>query len=244
MQRDKDASLKAGMDGHISKPIDEDQLGTTLRRFLAPQSNSMIVVSKKNLAQQKYADFSYESLREHFSNNTILMEKVLNAFVYDLQKMRIELEKALENSDKDRLLSLAHNLKGIAGNLQAIGLYEEAKVYESALKSSQAYETEKIIALLNETLTKAEEYVKQQEPHISASKEININELNILLSQIAVALKNHRLVNDTLMEDLYNSGTEAKLYKQIKQQIDAFDYINAKKSLDTIASKYGAHYDA
>jgi two-component system sensor histidine kinase/response regulator len=70
------------------------------------------------------------SLLERLGGDEELMQAVLRIFLEDCPKRLADIKSAVEACDAERIRTSAHALKGAAGNLSAIGLFEAARTLE------------------------------------------------------------------------------------------------------------------
>ncbi|MBW2408383.1 MAG: PAS domain S-box protein, partial [Deltaproteobacteria bacterium] len=153
MAGDEDKSLQAGMNGHITKPIDPDQLFSTLQKWIKPGE-------KRSLAQQPEASVEQSELDraipakdelpdslsgfdladglKRLQGNKKLYRKLLLSFATDYNALANEIRQALDAEDFDQAHSLVHNLKGLAGNLAATGLQAAAVNLEKLVKGVES----------------------------------------------------------------------------------------------------------
>ncbi len=132
---DRKRCLEAGMDDHVSKPVDPERLYQTLEKWL-PEIK----------INYKYEDIeSCESLPgvniniglRRLQGNKKLYFKLLKQFCYkhcnDAQKI-VEL---IDKGDFDAAQRIAHTIKSIAGTVGAIELFNAAQDIELAAKNRQ-----------------------------------------------------------------------------------------------------------
>jgi len=62
---------------------------------------------------------------ERCANNAALYEKLLKRYA-DEEQRTAELQYAMQNKDYDTLFSIVHEIKGVAGNLGIVPLYDAA----------------------------------------------------------------------------------------------------------------------
>jgi two-component system sensor histidine kinase/response regulator len=149
MAGDEDKSLQAGMNGHVTKPIDPDQLFSTLQKWIKPGEKRVNVPQPKVPAEQSElveAAPAEDELPEYLpgfdladglrrlQNNKKLYRKLLLSFATDYKAVANEIRQALDIEDYDQAHSLVHNLKGLAGNLAATELQAAAVNLEKLVK--------------------------------------------------------------------------------------------------------------
>ena len=149
MAGDEDKSLESGMNGHVTKPIDPDQLFSTLQKWIKPDEKRARVEQSEAPAEQPEPDKMAptedelpESLSEfdladglkRLQGNNKLYRKLLLSFATDYNKVANEIRQALDSEDFDQAHSLVHNLKGLAGNLAATKLQAASVNLEKLVK--------------------------------------------------------------------------------------------------------------
>ena len=84
------------------------------------------------------ANIDYENGKKRFAGNSALYEKYLLKFKEDTHYE--EAMKANENGDLEILLKEAHTLKGVAGTLGLLDVYQSCSDIVTALRSEQVDE--------------------------------------------------------------------------------------------------------
>jgi HPt (histidine-containing phosphotransfer) domain-containing protein len=146
---DEDKSLQAGMDDHVTKPIDPDQLFSTLQKWVKPIAERTVVqksqapdaIPEPNQAMLKEEEFP-ESLPgfdlsdglKRLQGNKRLYRKLLLSFATDYRGTAKDIRVAMDAKDFDRPHSMVHNLKGLAGNLASADLQASAVNLEKLVK--------------------------------------------------------------------------------------------------------------
>ena len=127
---DREACLAAGMDEHVGKPIDMDQLIPAILGLVAAPRIPVAVVDQQSVSD---IDARLATVLKRFSGNRSLLGATLDAFVPEGQKL-IEMALAA-NSTKAQLLAL-HTLKGIAATVGAVSLSQLAARIEGDIKQN------------------------------------------------------------------------------------------------------------
>jgi HPt (histidine-containing phosphotransfer) domain-containing protein len=156
MAGDEDKSLQAGMNGHVTKPIDPDQLFATLQKWIQPSEKRATtqkpVVSVKPSGEDKVVSIEAElpeSLPgfdltdglKRLQGNKRLYKKLLIDFGAKYIQVANEIRETLDAKDLKQAHSLIHNLKGLAGNLAATDLQAAAIEIEKLIKGQTAKTT-------------------------------------------------------------------------------------------------------
>ena len=149
MAGDEDKSLGAGMNGHVTKPIDPDQLFSTLQKWIKPskkrvqdqqpeipveQSESDKTVPAEDELPESLSGFHLADGIKRLQGNKKLYRKLLLSFATDYNEVANEIQQALDAVDFNQAHSLVHNLKGLAGNLSATELQAAAMNLEKLVK--------------------------------------------------------------------------------------------------------------
>ncbi len=139
MKHDLDACLAAGMNDHVTKPIDRKALLATLRRWL-PRSERPVhrpssarpVVDANEGDQPELEGINVQSTLARLGLGFESLKKMLIRFGEGQPRMLEDLRAAVAAVDPAAVARLAHAIAGAAGNLGADALREAAKILESA----------------------------------------------------------------------------------------------------------------
>jgi two-component system sensor histidine kinase/response regulator len=149
MAGDEDKSLQAGMNDHVTKPIDPDQLFSTLKKWIKPSGKRAEIQQPGIPVEPPESDkaaqieetlpkslpgFDLTDGLKRLQGNKTLYRKLLLSFAKDYNSVANEIRQALDAKDFDQAHSLVHNLKGLAGNLAATDLQAAAVNLEKLVK--------------------------------------------------------------------------------------------------------------
>ena len=150
MAGDDQKSLAAGMNGHVTKPIDPDQLFSTLLKWIKPREGSPGVnhaaegvkraavdpapVMEKDSFPASLAGFDLVDGLKRLQGNQKLYTKLLVNFAAKYAGMAADIRRSIDAADFDQTHGLVHNLKGMAGNLAASELQSAAIGLEKLVK--------------------------------------------------------------------------------------------------------------
>jgi signal transduction histidine kinase/CheY-like chemotaxis protein/HPt (histidine-containing phosphotransfer) domain-containing protein len=114
-------SLSAGMDDHITKPLNPQELAAVLDRWLtgAGELESQAVAARPR-PEGAVDRTVLDGLRElERTGAPGLVKKITAMFLQDTPLQLADLQDSLKNGDSARLVKVAHTLKGSAANLGA-----------------------------------------------------------------------------------------------------------------------------
>ncbi|MDG1580186.1 PAS domain S-box protein [Pseudomonas sp. GOM6] len=134
-QSDRQNCLEAGMNEHVGKPIDLEQLVQVLLHWTGravPDSPTRTPTdSAGGLIESR------ESLLRRFGNNRQLLRNMLSSFDTQMSRQLEQLAACATNNDRPGVLMALHTLKGSAGTMGASGLAAEAARWEHSFKHSE-----------------------------------------------------------------------------------------------------------
>ncbi len=139
MKEDREKCLEAGMDDYISKPIQQENLARMIKDYLQNSPHSKQHTSKQDnsqgvtadVATDKKAVFQKKELLSRIGDDHDLMQELLDEILKALPNRLQDLKKAAENYNAQDVQSLAHSIKGMAGNISAPRARETAFKLES-----------------------------------------------------------------------------------------------------------------
>jgi len=150
-EEDRLKSVNAGINEHLTKPIERRILLQVIRRHLADQ----LLTSEKQvegLGQPLEADqndvnssvfdtlrqtINIEFLLRQFGNSEATVRTLLKRFVDSKQSEIEALFNNVHDMPKEEALSKLHNLKGMMGNLGAESLHKKSGQLEKAMKEGE-----------------------------------------------------------------------------------------------------------
>jgi len=156
MAGDEQRSLEAGMDDHITKPIDPGKLFETLQKWIKPAAERIAVQKPPVLdtpPEPGQAVLDEDELPEflpgfdlavglsRLMSNKRLYRKLLLDLGANYGGVASEIREAIAARDFKQAHSLVHNLKGLAGNLEATDLQKAAVAMESLVRGQTAKTT-------------------------------------------------------------------------------------------------------
>ena len=166
MIQDREEALNAGMNDHVSKPIDIDELFSALLKWVKPREGAVSddIVPPPIPGEKKEDDHIPElkgidtkSGIARVGGNKKLYQKILTKFHTEYQQTTQQIIDAIDQEDKELAQRLAHTVKGVSGNIGAGELQEIAAQLESVIKDGKIDEAKTLIpsfeTKINEVIT-------------------------------------------------------------------------------------------
>ncbi len=250
--------LAAGMNDHISKPIDPVLLFETIGRFFKPQPatapppeigalNNPAVPTNDLPA---IAGLDTKDGLGRVAGNRKLYLKLLRQFLDQQATAPAQIAEALKRNDASTAERLAHTVKGVAGNLGAGRIQQIAGRLEKAIGTKPAptdltsilreFESDMkdFVTLLRDSLPPAESPVSPATP-VSA---FNPEETKRVVQEMITHLNNFDpAAGDCLEKDrtAFLSLLGADKFSSFEQHLGAFAFSDALAQLEPVAKEKG-----
>ncbi len=256
MAGDRERCLEAGMNDHIAKPIDVQEMFRTLRRWIRPARPAAVSPAAEREEESAFStgDVVWPDIPgldttaglRVAGGDTTLYRRLLERFRDAGEAPLARIGEALATGAREEAVRHAHSLKGSAATLGARELSERAAALERLLRG-QAPETEVTAALghvedaARVILTGLAQW--RPAPLDGAPGRATSNEN---LAQRLTAL--HRLLRDDdtaaceLLEPLQGALGDAAagaLWKEVRERIAGYDLNGAAETLARLAADLG-----
>ncbi|WP_394130963.1 response regulator [Shewanella maritima] len=213
MAGDKERCLEAGMNDHLPKPINPQQVYQTLAKWITPTGKTLdtpLQQSEINPKDVYIADFDTDAAIQRMGGSVKSYIKALKR-VRETEADVIErVQQHLNDSDIRSAIIAIHSLKGIAGNIGAQYLFEPSNQLELTLNDLEKSDSEQLEKL--KTDTEIAQQLQTIEKLVSK-----------MVSEIDVALQS-KWANSTSKPSPQLSVAEViELCQSLMVQIDDFD---------------------
>ncbi|MBK6998711.1 MAG: PAS domain S-box protein [Rhodoferax sp.] len=248
MQSDRERCIAAGMNDHVAKPIEPEDLWAALLKWIVPRY--AMAATRMAVKPQAAPDVELPSAIDGL-DTVIGLHRVLGKKRFYLSMLRnfatgqkntpAEIRKALAGNDQDIAERLAHTLKGACGNIGATRLQQLAGELELAIKEHQPRKAvddslDEIKRQLGSLITQLEQKLPK-EPGRNVVP-VDPEKLKAVCDKLEALLDdNDAEAGDVLAAnaDLLNAAYPMH-YRRIENGIQSFDYEAALEALRAVST--------
>ncbi|WP_421854228.1 CHASE domain-containing protein [Marinomonas sp.] len=147
-ETDRQACFNAGMNDHIGKPLDIDQMVACILKYTvlesANDSDSVIAIREEVAATEliepaaesdEYEDI--ESILSRFGGSVDLYKSVVEGFTLEANDLLEKIKEGTDEKDKVKIREHLHTLKGAALTMGLLKLSNRLSAFEEILKTSE-----------------------------------------------------------------------------------------------------------
>jgi CheY-like chemotaxis protein len=249
MAGDREKCLEAGMNDHVAKPIEPDNLFKTLVQWIAPRDSEATRTefepSEKKIAEDKLPgslegiDIA-EGLRR-VGGNRKLYRKLLVQFYQDHSEDIHAIRQALDQEDLATAQRIAHTIKGVAGSIGAGDLQCDAESLETAFKEAQQNLYPELLSRLEDALAPVMQglavlaaHGETEEPGKEDGGPVDVEAIMPSLDELQTLLEEMDPEAEDKVTDLkaqLGGGAHQKLMNTLSKQVGEFEFEDARETL-------------
>ncbi len=255
MEGDRERCLRAGMNDYIAKPIDPEKMYATLSRWIRPsrkkgagaEPEGKAVPQKNEVSLADIEGIDMEKGLKTLAGDKEQYTKILRKFLDSQSQAVSQLKQALKDGDRERAQQLAHSLKGMAGNIGAMTIYEISGRIEQEIRAGKHVDTA-LLDHLDEAFTLVINGLKKcfgskPEPR---KEDVSLDPVMIrnLIKQLRESLEDYDSHAVSLMEELKASLADSMISREIRvlqSHLDAYDFESALKALEHVEKALDPH---
>ncbi len=258
MAGDREKSLEAGMDDHITKPIDPEKLFDALVRWIphrhrpVPKTAPPVVEepTEESGLPDRMPGIDLESGLKRVRGNRKLFVKLLVEFYHGFKDVLPNLRSRLHQGRQEEALRLVHTVKGISASLGAKNLHVAFRDLEQDLKNEpdkdHSASFERIETALNPVFqgiidlerAQPEDSTAEGADSSGTAAAIDVETVHPLIIELAELLKSGLSRSEesleALKQTLKGAGHDETLVR-IGEQIEDFDFDEALETVTGLA---------
>ncbi|NLI12286.1 MAG: response regulator [Peptococcaceae bacterium] len=250
MVGDREKSLEAGMNEHITKPIDPEELKSMLIKWIKPGNIMSVRESDSNALSAneetlpQFKTISTEKGIKNTAGNIKLYRNLLRDFANDNRCSAGEIYEYIESGDYQKALLTVHTIKGLAGTMAAGRLFETAAGLEEALIKERHDRLELLFLPFAEALKAALEEIQASavlKPDLSPVRtgSTDLIKAGQLIEKLRLLLEEGNAETTDLLNEIaetLSSGQTAALADRMMEQINSLDFDEAMATLNEISA--------
>ncbi len=237
----------AGMNDHVAKPIEPDELVKVLCKWVEPsrrlESAGPISAHQADngglwLLPASLPGFDLPGAIARLGGNQRMLAKLLHAFVSDCASAGKELDNLLAGGNHDQAARLVHSIKGVSGNLGASELRATAELLQRQLESGSAEASVDFKSILKTSIEAISTCIPAVGAETSTPGYDPVATADMLTHLLGL-LKEHRLVADSLetqVLSLLAGNVPNELLDTLTRQLGDLDYAGAMATTGAIAA--------
>jgi two-component system sensor histidine kinase/response regulator len=148
LAQDRERCIEAGMNDHMTKPIDPQLLTRKLLQWIAPRGQALPTGPHRTSTQRTESSERGSldgidgldtrlGLRQAMGQEKLYLS-LLAKFVQSERDWAARMEKALEQADRSSARLLAHTLKGVSAQVGALRIRDLAQALEQAIEQQES----------------------------------------------------------------------------------------------------------
>jgi len=252
MKNDRDACSAAGMNDHVAKPIQPDELRAALIKYIPPlvpetsheRTGQLHATAETEVLPDALPGFVWHNVLEILGGNRALLRKLLLQFAEQFASAAPQVASLIRAGTSQEAGDYLHMLKGAAANLGAESLRQATATLEEQIKSGQSPVGEAAFAqALAQTLAaiaalddRCEEPCTQAATPEECAK-CQWRRAEVLARELRNLITGNDIVPPDLMDE-FKAAIGCQLTRQkltrLQRQIDNFDYAGALAILDRL----------
>lgn len=237
---DEQASLDAGMNAHLLKPINHYELLLAVHRFTHQNVPIELPLNSKDSVCEApiLAGIDTSIALPRVNNNLTLYKKILHIFLNNNRSSYSNLSNAIKHNNIEESIRISHSLKGSSATIGANNLSKIAACLEQDLRNQRTEQAHANMDLLEIELSKVLSSLETLDPVLETTDEprvaFNHNEVVKSIESIQQYLFEDLSTTESLIDKLI-AVDFPEIYKsklsELKSEYEHFNLIQVEKIL-------------
>ena len=248
MTTDQENCFQEGMDSVVGKPIDFLRLFTEIERLTLGDITQPLIINKVSTISSNISHIPKiegvnvsKGIKTWQNHNAYYI--ALLSFSSNYKSAASRLEQLIETANFKEAYQLAHTLKGVAGNLSAVTIYDIVTKISVALKDNRIESARGMISPLDRAIESLVKSLRQIENRcLKVSKPKDKGDITKLSNLFQNMLKAFEEFNPDSVEPYLNEIKNILPDQQISpilKAIERFDFDGAKEEMLKLAMNLG-----
>ncbi len=250
LEDELESCWKAGMDGHLAKPVNVEELFHSLLRWvpLTPRAGVLSAAEATPHADEELPEslpgLDLADGLDRLLGNTDLYRRLIIDFCRERRGITQEMKEVLATGELQRLRAMAHALAGVAGNLAITGVCVTATDLEAACSRGETNVAENLLRTLEGRLaevTSSAGFLEKKRAWGTGvtSKASPYPAIMSLLQELSTLAAEHNLRSLKMVGRLVKllAGTGyAPVAARLAESLECLDFGAAYRHLETLIS--------
>ncbi len=268
MASERQKCLDAGMNDHVSKPVDPSQLLSVLEKWIQPWPDDCRATPSPSIPAQVDSNpdtgiphvelpdsipgVDIAAALHRVQGNRRLFKSLLGDFARGFASFGQEVQSDWDNGDFDAITRRSHTLKGVAGNLGAMELFRTAAGLESASKRRDVSSFAELIASaqagIEPLVAVVQSFTTLAEPAgAPAGEVVDLSRQERAIARLDALLRDNDLSAEEEfvgMKTLFAEPGMAVTVRQIESCLAGLDFKQARIALQALKRVTGSSREA
>ncbi len=245
MQKDRDVCMVAGMNDHVAKPIEPDDLWLALLKWIKPRQAATLIAELKahHAPDETHLPAHIDGLdmalvMRRLPGQKALYLTMLRMFASGQARAATDIIAALDGHDWETAERLAHTLRGLAGTIGATELQRLSGIIETRIGERQPRETvDAQISEMAKLLADLIGQLEQKLPEKNTARQVAVDPEK--LKRTCATLDALLADDDSAARIVWNTHTDLfssafpEQHQKIDGYIQGFDFVNALSAFRT-----------
>lgn len=252
MAGDREKVIQAGMNDHIAKPINVDNMLTTMAKWITASRPGEQMPGMENAippaaispggrdAFPELPGIDRQRVAHIYKGNSDLFLRISRKFVDNYRDFVAEFTRTMAD-DREAATRLVHSMKGLSGNIGAVQLQTCFIELEQACRKGD--DTGNALSRVSAELQRVVDGIERQKGHgLDSKPETDLSGLTSLLTELRDNIQDNNLHSTELVDRLLTFDLEAEAMEQVEviaSSIYAYDFELAMVQLTTLLDKLG-----
>ncbi|MBF0455425.1 MAG: response regulator [Magnetococcales bacterium] len=249
--------LEAGMNAHLDKPIRPERLYGILSKWIAaPEVHFDPIMLETHDQEKDFPEIEGIDIEDglgRVAGNSTLYKRLLSRFLMEHSGTTERVRQALNANQLTSVSSQLHALKGVAGHIGAISLYQAVEVFEKAVEKGSHEELKAAMATFSNRLNaiidglggirRVECVHSSDSPTLDhITLQLDRQKVEPLLLGLAGHIRAHSVGYWGFLKEMKKllEPTPAMIfYRELTKQLDDYHFLEALAVLEKIANPLG-----